>query len=224
MVLTRIPLRPTRARCDLDVDVDPGGLVDERHGHRAGGRANSIRWCPGLCASALQGYVEREHQQIQLLRLHYERYGSLSSVRNLVTKNDEIATFSVAQTSQCANDDGVALPSTAAQCRRSDAATACLLELVQQRQRQAVAAHPDRVAESDRSAVDVHDVVGEAELTHLRVADGRERFVDLEQVDVGERQPGPLEGAADRPARRPGATTRCRARRPCRSRRPRRVA
>ena len=34
MTSTRIPLRPTSRGSDLDVDVDPGGVVDERHGHR----------------------------------------------------------------------------------------------------------------------------------------------------------------------------------------------
>ena len=71
------------------------------------------------------------------------------------------------------------------------AATAA--QLVQQRERQAVAAHADRVAEGDRPAVDVDDLVGDAEVGHRGHADRGERLVDLEQVDVGDRLAGPVE-------------------------------
>ena len=65
--------------------------------------------------------------------------------------------------------------------------------LVGQRQHDAGAAHPDRMAQRDPAAVDVQPVSVELQLAlagdHLR----GERLVDLDQVDIGEREPGRLE-------------------------------
>lgn len=58
--------------------------------------------------------------------------------------------------------DGIALAAAAAQGSCADAATATT-QLVQQCQCEAVAAHADWVAEGDRAAVDVDDLVGDAE-------------------------------------------------------------
>ena len=80
---------------------------------------------------------------------------------------------------------GVALAAATAQRGGAEAAAAAA-QLVQHGERQAVAAHADRVAEGDGAAVDVDDLVADAELGHRGDADGGERLVDLEQVDVGD--------------------------------------
>ena len=64
---------------------------------------------------------------------------------------------------QRADDRGVALAAAAAERGRTDAATAAA-QLVDQREHDARARHADRVAEGDRAAVDVDDVVGDAEV------------------------------------------------------------
>src|SRR3954453_6723334 len=74
-------------------------------------------------------------------------------------------------------------------------------QLVHERDRDARARHADRVTERDRTAVDVDDVVGDAEVAPLREADGREGFVELEQVDVGDLAVDWLERALDRARR-----------------------
>ena len=62
-----------------------------------------------------------------------------------------------------ADDDRVALSAATAQgCRAKSAAAAT--KLVQERQREPVAAHADRMPERDRAAVDVDDVERDAEL------------------------------------------------------------
>ena len=62
-------------------------------------------------------------------------------------------------------------------------------------QRDAGARHADRVTEGDGAAVDVDDLVGDAEVGHRGHADGGERLVQLEQVDVADRQRRPGRGA-----------------------------
>src|SRR5947207_1888933 len=52
----------------------------------------------------------------------------------------------------------------------------------------ASAARADRVAERDGTPVDVDDVRREAELLDRDEADRRERFVDLDEVEVGRRE------------------------------------
>ena len=64
---------------------------------------------------------------------------------------------------QRADDRGVALAAAAAERRRTDAAAAAA-QLVDEREHDARARHADRVAERDRAAVDVDDVVGDAEV------------------------------------------------------------
>ena len=64
--------------------------------------------------------------------------------------------------SDCAQDGGVALAAATAQ-RHGAGAAAATLELVEQRQRQAVTAHADRVTEGDRAAVDVDAIEVDAE-------------------------------------------------------------
>ena len=71
-------------------------------------------------------------------------------------------------------------------------------QLEQQRQQQARAAGAERMAERDRAAVDVDLVAIEAQLLLAREILRRERLVDLDQVEIGERQPGALERLADR--------------------------
>src|SRR5215207_7257886 len=76
--------------------------------------------------------------------------------------------------SERAEDHGVALPAAAAKGCGADPASAAA-QLVQQGQRQPVAAHADRVPEGDRPAIDGGQVVGDAEVTGGGDTDGRER-------------------------------------------------
>ena len=55
------------------------------------------------------------------------------------------------------------------------------------------ARHADRVTERNGTAVDIDDVVGDTEVGHRRNGDRSKCLVELEEVDVGERQSGPLE-------------------------------
>src|SRR5262245_8579926 len=64
---------------------------------------------------------------------------------------------------------GVALPAATAQSCRTEAAAAAL-QLEQQGEGEAGARHADRVAEGNGAAVDVDDVVGNAEVAHRRQA------------------------------------------------------
>ena len=91
--------------------------------------------------------------------------------------------------------DGVALAAAAAQRGRAEAAAAAP-QLEQEGEGHAGAGHADRVAEGDGAAVDVGDLVGDAEVGHRGDADGGERLVELEQVDVADR----LAGLARAPA------------------------
>src|SRR5947199_4862481 len=83
------------------------------------------------------------------------------------------------------DDGGVALGAAAAQGGSAGAATAAT-QFVDQVQEDAVAAHPDGVAQGDGAAVDVGDLVGDAQVVHRRQADGGEGLVELEEVDVGD--------------------------------------
>src|SRR4051794_17625396 len=82
------------------------------------------------------------------------------------------------------HDQGVALPTAAAQGGRTDAAAATL-ELEREMQHDPGPGHADRVAQGDRSAVHVDLLVGEAELAGRGDADRRERLVELHEVQVG---------------------------------------
>ena len=82
-------------------------------------------------------------------------------------------------------DQRVALTAAAAQRGRAGAAAAAL-ELEGEGEREPGAGHADRVAEGDRAAVDVDDVVADAEVLHRLDADRRERLVDLDQVEVAD--------------------------------------
>lgn len=88
-----------------------------------------------------------------------------------------------------ADDHGVALAATAAQ-RSGTSATATPLQLVEQRQNDSGAGHAHRVANGDRPAVDVDDVVGDTQVVHRLTTDGGEGLVELEQIDVLNRQVG----------------------------------
>jgi hypothetical protein len=55
------------------------------------------------------------------------------------------------------------------------------------------------VTDGDGAAVDVHDVVGDAEVAHGGDTDGGERLVELEQVDVADALAGAVERRLDRP-------------------------
>src|SRR5690606_36255005 len=65
------------------------------------------------------------------------------------------------------DDQGVARAAATAERGGAGPATTAL-ELVEQRQGDAGARHADRVAERDRAAVDVGDLVGDAEVLHRR--------------------------------------------------------
>src|SRR5688500_13409820 len=95
-------------------------------------------------------------------------------------------------------EDGVALAATAAEGCGAEAAAAAL-QLVEDRERDAGARHADRVAEGDGAAVDVGDLVGDAELGHRCEADGGEGLVELEERHVADRLAGPVERPEDRP-------------------------
>ena len=138
-----------------------------------------------------------------------------------------------------ADDQGVALAAATAERGRTGAAAAAL-ELEREVQHDPGAGHADRVAQRDRAAVDVDLVVGDAELAGRRDADGGERLVELDQVEVGDAMPSFSQALADRVGRlqlqggvgagdlavtrRSRRATRGRAPRPwpCSSRRPRR--
>ena len=63
-------------------------------------------------------------------------------------------------------------------------------ELVDQLRRELRTGRAEWVAERDRPAVDVHAILGHAELTHGGENLRRERLVEFDEVDVGERHAG----------------------------------
>src|SRR5579872_7603590 len=82
---------------------------------------------------------------------------------------------------------------TAADAGGRDAARlTAAAELQNERQQQARAAHAERMAERDRAAVHVHAIAIQAELLFDGEILAGERLVDLEQIDVRERQAGAL--------------------------------
>ena len=103
--------------------------------------------------------------------------------------------------------------------RREAVAAAGPAQLVDQHRDQAAAAHPERMAERDRAAVDVDLGRVEPELVDADERLGRERLVELDEVEVLDGDARPLERLARRraPGRRPSPPDR-RRRRP--SRRP----
>src|SRR5437588_67413 len=98
------------------------------------------------------------------------------------------------------DDGGVTLTTTTTQ-RRGARAAAPPAELVDQREHDACTGHADGVTERDRATVDVGHLVGDAEVGHRRDADRSERLVQLEEVDVADRQPGAGERLLDRARR-----------------------
>src|SRR6266545_2724136 len=77
-------------------------------------------------------------------------------------------------------------------------AAAAAAQLVQQRDDEAGAAHPERMADRDRAAVHVHLLLVEAEVADHRKRLRRERLVELDEIDLGERHTGPFEELAHR--------------------------
>ena len=65
------------------------------------------------------------------------------------------------------------------------------LQRAEQRDHDARAARADRVAERDRAAVHVHDLVRQLELAHRRHRHRGERLVDLPEVDLLRRSSRP---------------------------------
>src|SRR5918996_3830762 len=90
------------------------------------------------------------------------------------------------------DDHGVALAPTGADGGHAEPAPAPP-QLVHERHQDARAAGADRVAERDRAAVHVHLRLVDAEHAHRVERHRRERLVDLEQVDLADRQAGLLE-------------------------------
>ena len=82
--------------------------------------------------------------------------------------------------------------------RREAVAAAAPAQLVHQRHHQPRAAHPQRMAERDRSAVDVDALGVDSQLAHDGHALRRERLVQLDQVDVADRDAGALEQLSHR--------------------------
>src|SRR3954452_3181479 len=98
------------------------------------------------------------------------------------------------------HDERVTLTAATAQRGRADPAAAPL-ELQGEVQDEPGAGHADGVAEGDGAAVHVHLFGGYAEVLHRLDRDGRERLVDLDQVEVGNLQALLLEGVQDRVGR-----------------------
>ena len=69
--------------------------------------------------------------------------------------------------------------------RREAVAAVAPTQLVEQRDDEARAAHPERMPERDRAAVHVDLLLVEAELPHDREALRRERLVELDEVEIG---------------------------------------
>src|SRR5205085_10486625 len=69
-------------------------------------------------------------------------------------------------------------------------------ELVEERDDEARAAHPERMTERDRAAVDVHLLRVEAELADHGEALRSERLVQLDEIDLIERDAGALQQLA----------------------------
>src|SRR3954451_16957791 len=87
---------------------------------------------------------------------------------------------------------GVALAAARADARHAEAA-APATKLVHERAHDPRAARPERVAECDRAAVHVHLALVDTEHPHRIERDRRKRLVDLEQLDVVDRDAELLE-------------------------------
>ena len=74
---------------------------------------------------------------------------------------------------------------------------AAATELVEQRHDEPRTAHPERVADRDRAAVDVHALLVDPEVAHHRERLRGERLVQLDEVDVLDRDPRAVEQLAD---------------------------
>ena len=70
-------------------------------------------------------------------------------------------------------------------------------ELVEQRHDEPRTAHPERVADRDRAAVDVHALLVDPEVAHHGERLRGERLVQLDEVDVLDRDAGAVEQLAD---------------------------
>src|SRR3954471_16241457 len=90
------------------------------------------------------------------------------------------------------DDHGVALAAARAD-RRAAVAAAATAQLVHERAEDAGARSADRVADGDGAAVDVDPLLVDAEHADRVQRHGRERLVDLPQVDVAGLQAGLLE-------------------------------
>src|SRR5262245_13273479 len=83
--------------------------------------------------------------------------------------------------------DGQGDAVAAAEAQRRDAASeVAALQRIEQRGEHAAAARSDGVAERDGAAVDVHLLLVDSKLVQDRDRLDRERFVELEEIDVGE--------------------------------------
>src|SRR6185437_16373831 len=95
--------------------------------------------------------------------------------------------------SRDAQQQRVPLTAAAAQGRGAQAA-APAAQLVDEVQRDAGPRGADGVAKGDGPAVDVHPVLIDAQVADGLDGDRRERLVDLDQVEVGNAEPGPAQG------------------------------
>ena len=192
---TRCPC-PRSARTSIDVVVDlptPGDAGQPDHPGPAGVRGERRRRpraAPATPSSTSE--ISRATDRASPSRAARHAASSTSAARRV-----EVTARKVAQTLQ---QQRVALAAAAAQRRRAETAAAPA-QLERQVQRDPGAAHPDRVAERDRAAVDVDHLRADAEVAHRLDADRGERLVDLDQVEVGHVQPGLAERLADRVGR-----------------------
>src|SRR2546428_547719 len=85
----------------------------------------------------------------------------------------------------CVSTDGFPAASTPLNTVSPAPTDAGAAEVVDELHDDPGAGQPDRVAKGDGAAVDVDDLVGDAEVGHGGEPDGGEGLVDLEQVDVG---------------------------------------
>src|SRR5690606_12294939 len=94
------------------------------------------------------------------------------------------------------HDQRVALAAATAEGGGADATTTAL-EFEGEREHDAGTAHAERVTHGDGTTVDVDDLGIDTELARRRDADGRERLVDLDEVEVGGRDALLLAGLRD---------------------------
>src|SRR5215831_16508326 len=97
--------------------------------------------------------------------------------------SDNHASHASADASSTLEECGLSLSDTDAESREPIAAAAPA-ELVQERDDEAGAAHPEGVAERDRAPVHVHALLVEPQLTDDDEALRRERLVQLDEVEI----------------------------------------